>query len=105
MCYFDSVVIGEAESVWEQLLNDIERGQVHTKYHGIPTDLTGIPTPRYDCLSTHFFVPRVIQATRGCPFFCSFCTVPTLNPGYRTRPVDDVIRDIQYGCSGHTELL
>jgi len=39
-------------------------------------------------------VRRVIQATRGCPFACSFCSVPAINPGYRTRPVADVIRDI-----------
>ena len=32
---------------------------------------------------------------RGCPFTCSFCSVPDLNPGFRVRPVDEVIRDIE----------
>jgi radical SAM superfamily enzyme YgiQ (UPF0313 family) len=36
----------------------------------------------------------VLQATRGCPFTCSFCTVPDLNPGFRVRPVDEVVRDV-----------
>ena len=92
----DAVVIGETETVWEQLLDDAARGTLQKKYFGQPTSLENIPTPRYDLLSSRFFVRRVIQATRGCPFACSFCSVPAINPGYRMRPVPDVIRDIAY---------
>jgi radical SAM superfamily enzyme YgiQ (UPF0313 family) len=99
--YCDIVITGEAESVWEQVLNDIENKQAKSRYFGTPKSLSGIPTPRYDLLSQVFFIPRVVQATRGCPFSCSFCTVPTLNPGYRTRPVDEVIRDIRYDNFKH----
>jgi len=55
-----------------------------------------MPIPRYDLLPTQFFVPHILQATRGCPFTCSFCTTPTLNPGFRIRPLSEVIRDIKY---------
>jgi radical SAM superfamily enzyme YgiQ (UPF0313 family) len=58
--------------------------------------MRGLPTPRYDLLPKRFFVTRVVQATRGCPFTCSFCTVPTLNPGFRMRPVDEVLRDVRF---------
>lgn len=94
--YTDAVVIGEAESVWAELLADAERGAMRPIYQGQPLPLNHIPTPRYDLLPDKFFVPRVIQATRGCPFTCSFCTVPSLNPGFRLRPVEEVIKDIQY---------
>jgi radical SAM superfamily enzyme YgiQ (UPF0313 family) len=94
--FFDSIVIGEAESVWEQLLEDVERGTLRPRYIGRARPLDKLPTPRYDLLPRSFFVPRVIQATRGCPFTCSFCTVPTLNPGFRARPVEDVLADIRY---------
>ena len=30
----------------------------------------------------------MVQATRGCPYTCTFCTVPDLNPGFRFRPID-----------------
>jgi radical SAM superfamily enzyme YgiQ (UPF0313 family) len=96
LLHCDSVVIGEAESVWPVLLADAEAGCLKERYHGSPSPMEGLPTPRYDLLPKRFFVPRVLQATRGCPFTCSFCTVPTLNPGFRMRPVDDVIRDVRY---------
>jgi radical SAM superfamily enzyme YgiQ (UPF0313 family) len=93
---FDSIVIGEAESVWEQVLDDAERGQLKERYVGKPYSMEALPTPRYDMLPDAFFVKRVVQATRGCPFSCSFCSVPSLNPGFRMRPVADVIKDIAY---------
>ncbi len=99
--YCDAVVIGEAESVWAELLGDAERGALRPVYRGQPQPLSHIPTPRYDLLPNNFFVKRVIQATRGCPFTCSFCTVPTLNPGFRLRPVKEVIQDIQYNDFNH----
>lgn len=99
--FCDAVVTGEAESVWPQLLSDAERGELRPRYDGEAHELHGLPTPRYDLLPSTFFVPRVVQATRGCPFRCSFCTVPILNPGFRTRPVDEVLRDVRYDRFRH----
>lgn len=99
--YCDSVVTGEAESVWAELLADAANGRLRTRYAGTPQPLSGLPTPRYDLLPDRYFVRRVVQATRGCPFTCSFCAVPSVNPGYRTRPVADVIEDIKYDRFPH----
>jgi radical SAM superfamily enzyme YgiQ (UPF0313 family) len=99
--FCDSVVIGEAESVWAELLADAAGGRLRDRYMGKSLPLSGIPTPRYDLVPRSFFVQRVVQATRGCPFTCSFCTVPTLNPGFRTRPVADVMEDIKYDNFRH----
>lgn len=92
--HVDAVVVGEAEEVWARVLRDLERGRLERVYRGRPPSLKGLPTPRYDLLEERFLVPRVLQATRGCPFTCRFCTVPDLNPGFRVRPVDEVVRDI-----------
>ena len=99
--FFDSILIGEAESEWAKLLDDAENGKLAKIYTGTPVPLDAIPTPRYDLLPDSFFVKRVVQATRGCPFTCSFCTVPVLNPGFRTRPVEKVMADVEYNRFRH----
>jgi len=99
--FFDAILVGEAESEWAALLSDAENGRLKRLYHGEPSSLADAPTPRYDLLPDQFFIRRVVQATRGCPFTCSFCTVPTLNPGFRTRPVERVIADVQYNQFRH----
>lgn len=92
--HVDAVVVGEAESVWPRVLADFAAGKPERVYRGEPRPLTGLPAPRWDLLEPRFLVPRVLQATRGCPFTCRFCTVPDLNPGFRARPVADVVRDV-----------
>jgi radical SAM superfamily enzyme YgiQ (UPF0313 family) len=96
LAHFDAIVIGEAESVWKEILSDFELQSLKVKYDGNAITLNDVPTPRYDLLSDKFFIKRVIQATRGCPYSCSFCTVPRLNTGFRKRPIENVLRDIAY---------
>lgn len=98
---FDAVVVGEAESVWAEMLADAEQKKLKPIYHGQPLPLEGMPTPRYDLLSSRFFVRRVVQATRGCPFSCAFCSVPSVNPGFRVRPIAEVLQDIRYEAFPH----
>jgi radical SAM superfamily enzyme YgiQ (UPF0313 family) len=101
LVFFDAIVTGEAESVWQILLNDIENKSFNKIYIGDPLPMDKIPTPRYDLLSDRFFIKKVIQATRGCPYKCSFCSVPGLNPGFRYRPVKEVINDAAYDDFKH----
>ncbi len=94
----DAVVVGEAEPVWSQVLADAEAGRLHGAYRGQTyADLTHLPPYRRDLLpKPSSFSLRSVQAARGCPYDCSFCSA-TLFTGrkYRFRPVEDVIAEIR----------
>jgi radical SAM superfamily enzyme YgiQ (UPF0313 family) len=96
----DAVVIGEAEEVWPQVLEDFKRKKVKGIYRaeGFP-GLSGLPPPRYDLLKKERFrlwnVNFPVQAGRGCPFHCDFCSVTRFFGGqYRWRPVEEVVQEI-----------
>lgn len=97
----DAIAVGEADAIWPVMIEDAARGRLQRVYRGETHSLAGLPTPRYDLLERTFVVRRVLQATRGCPFTCSFCAVPDLNPGFRVRPVDEVVRDIETSRFDH----
>jgi len=91
----DAVVVGEAEVVWPRLLEDARRGKMERLYRAAtPHSLAGLPMPRYDLIEDDFILNHYVQATRGCPFSCSFCCLKALETGFRMRPIDDVMRDI-----------
>ena len=90
----DAIAVGEADALWPEMIEDAARGRLERVYKATSPSLEGLPTPRYDLLEDRFVVRRVVQATRGCPFTCSFCAVPDLNPGFRVRPVEEVVRDV-----------
>lgn len=95
----DTVVVGEAEHVWSQLLDDLSSGTMKRIYkaEGHP-DLKGLPLPRKDLLDRKMFNEgyNILQATRGCPFDCDYCSVTTFfGKTFRTRPVAEVIDEIR----------
>jgi radical SAM superfamily enzyme YgiQ (UPF0313 family) len=93
----DAVVLGEAEGIWSQLLDDFKSGRLKPFYtHGSVCDLHGLLIPKRELLNrkAYFFV-NTIQTTRGCPFNCDFCSVTSFfGQSYRTRAVDEVINEI-----------
>ena len=105
MQHADSIVIGEAELTWPQLLEDIQKGQLQKSYKSPRwVEMDKVPIPRRDLLSAKSTFGAVsIQATRGCPFDCNFCTVTKFFGGsYRYRSVDLVIKEIELEIEGET---
>ncbi len=91
----DSVVIGEAENLFPIIINDLKRGALKSVYKSENIhNLENLPVPRYDLLEDDFVLTHSIQATRGCPYKCEFCSIISFNSGFRVRPIDEVIRDI-----------
>ncbi len=93
--YFDSICVGEAHKVWAQMVNDLLNGKLKKRYDsGLAPDLENIPAPRYDLVESKFFTPIVTETSRGCPHPCTYCQLNIKRSPYRTRPIEDVIKDL-----------
>ncbi len=93
--YVDAVVVGEAESVWPQVLADAANGQLRKRYVGEWLDPQLLPKTRRDIFSDDY-VFASIQTARGCPLDCAFCSVTAFNGSrYRRRPTADVLDEIE----------
>lgn len=93
--HFDAVVVGEADSVWPQVVEDMVNGKLKKMYQApLAPALDGIPPPRYDLVEPVFAAPVVTEATRGCPFKCTYCQLNIKRASHRCRPIEDVIRDL-----------
>lgn len=93
--YADCVVIGEAESIWPQVIADAEAGNLQKIYHGSREELHQQQIPRHDLYDSRY-VWRSIQTSRGCPMNCDFCSVTAFNGGkFRFRPIPEVMDEIE----------
>lgn len=97
LLHADVVIVGEADKSWPKFLQDYREGnhkRVYDEKERFP--LEDMPDPRRDLYdSTKFSNFYTLQATRGCPFNCHYCSVTTFfGKSFRCRPVDEVIREI-----------
>ncbi|HEY1790723.1 MAG TPA: radical SAM protein [Verrucomicrobiae bacterium] len=96
----DAVGVGEAEALWKPMLEDAEAGRLKPVYRAAQLkDLSNFPMPRYDLLDLRPYglvKTFAVQATRGCPLACEFCSERLyLGGGFRVRPVADVVEELK----------
>jgi radical SAM superfamily enzyme YgiQ (UPF0313 family) len=96
----DAVGVGEAEVLWKTMLEDAIAGRLKPSYRAEQIkDLSNFPFPRYDLLDLHYYgviKTYAVQATRGCPLACEFCSERLyLGGGFRVRPIRDVVEEIK----------
>ncbi|MBI3814861.1 MAG: radical SAM protein [Nitrospinae bacterium] len=98
MQHADAVVAGEAEGIWQDVIEDFKNGSLKRLYRAAkPASLINLPHPRRDLLNIKAYnIGNTVQTTRGCPFSCEFCSVTDFfGRSYRQRPVDEVIKEVE----------
>jgi radical SAM superfamily enzyme YgiQ (UPF0313 family) len=96
--YVDAVVVGEAEGKWEKLIEDLKKGTLEKTYSSSKRpDMEHTKIPRRDLLRSKDYIPfDLIQATRGCPLNCEFCSVPqAFGKKCRQRPAEEVVDEVR----------
>jgi radical SAM superfamily enzyme YgiQ (UPF0313 family) len=94
-----SIVIGEGEPLWPEVLRDFENGRLKPFYTQSPPgqfDLRNAPVPRFDLLDPDKYNRITVQTSRGCPHRCEFCASSILlTSRYKLKPVEKVIAEIR----------
>jgi radical SAM superfamily enzyme YgiQ (UPF0313 family) len=93
----DAVCAGEAETVAHRMIEDFSAGRMSGVYDGGLADVKGLPMPDRSLLKQGaYLTTSTLQATRGCPHACTFCSVSRFHHRrHRCRPVDEVIEELK----------
>ena len=107
----DSVVIGEADDLWEEILSDSEKNLLKDFYQSSSRpDLQKLVLPRWDNINLKIYhkpynhkLPKMpLFTTRGCVFNCKFCSVSKyFGKTYRFKPISNVIKEIEHVNTSH----
>jgi radical SAM superfamily enzyme YgiQ (UPF0313 family) len=92
----DSIILGEAESVWGEILEDYTAGTLKGKYRGAEVNFGDLPAIRRDLFNRRFYHPgQIIETTRGCSVGCVFCSVQNFFGGkIRVRPPESIRQEL-----------
>src|SRR5215472_15491433 len=95
--YAESIVIGEAEGLWPEVIDDFRNGRLQNVYRQPKRPpLTGLRPDRSIFAGKRYLPVGLIEAGRGCHFRCEFCAVQSYFSNTQTRrPVDENIEEIR----------
>lgn len=95
--FADAVVIGDAERLWGQVVQDAQAGRLRRVYQqaGYPP-LGGVRPDRTIFRGKRYAPAALVQYGRGCRFACEFCSIHAFYGfNLRQRPVAEVVAEIE----------
>lgn len=93
--YADTVLIGDAEGIWEEFLADCVKGRPKRKYISDET-LPLKPLKEEPSVYRHkYYGIGVYQISRGCKFNCDFCSIKTMYQCVRRKSVDMIYQELK----------
>ncbi len=92
----ESVVVGEAEALWPEVLDDWRHGRGKKVYRAAARPALGTARPDRRIYRGKPYLPvGLVEAGRGCPYHCEFCAIHSAYGQSRTaRSVDAVVQDV-----------
>lgn len=94
--FAEIVVVGEAETIWPQVVDDVRHGRPERIYraNGRPP-LKGVRPNRTIFRGKRYLPIGLVEAGRGCHFRCDFCAVQAMFKSTQTRrPIDDIVSEV-----------
>lgn len=92
----ESVVVGEAEGIWPEVIDDWRHGRGSKLYRNGGRPPLGAARPDRAIFRGRPYLPvGLVESGRGCPFRCEFCAIHSAyGPSRSPRPVDAVVADV-----------
>ena len=94
----DSIMIGDAENKWGEMIEDLRRGHLKEEYRCNPVTVPqkGIITRR-DIFENKKYMPiTLMQFSRGCRYNCKYCASSVyFKQKHFCRDIDEVIEEIR----------
>jgi radical SAM superfamily enzyme YgiQ (UPF0313 family) len=94
--YCESIVIGEAECVFPQVIDDYRHGRPQHVYRATERPRLTVAPDRSIFRGKSYLPLRLVEFARGCRFKCDFCAIQSyFGATHNHRPIDDVLREIR----------
>jgi radical SAM superfamily enzyme YgiQ (UPF0313 family) len=93
----DSLVVGDAEPVWAQLLDDARHGRLQPEYNGLGKRVLSDIRPRRDIFEGKEYQSiTLVEFARGRNFKCDFCSITAFHHANQNhRPAREVAGDME----------
>ena len=95
--YADSVLIGEAEGLWQEVIEDARKNILKKFYKSENRpSLTGIKPEREIFKGKHYLPLSLVETGRGCQFACNFCSISAFfHATHNYRPIQEVVAEVE----------
>lgn len=105
--YADSVVVGDAEGLWEQVVRDARAGRLQRIYRQATQPSLQGSKPDHGIFRGKRYAPiTLVQYGRGCRYACDFCSIHAFYGfNLRQRPVREVVAEIEALNRKHVFLV